>query len=267
MPSFPPPSTTDSYGLGPFLRLFEGYVDRYRAPTPDEQENIELKREHSLKVLEEASIIVEQSGLSHADRRLALLGALFHDAGRFPQYLTYGTFRDDASENHALLGLRTLRAMEVFSSLDPDERNTVHQAILLHNRRALPGMVRGRSRAICQVVRDADKLDILRVLLSHLEPNGRRNSVVTLGLARDPQAYTPSLIESIRLGRMARYEDMVWENDFVILLLSWIYDLNFHATRRMFTARGYLERLMALLPEGPPFSDLHGGLSRRLTSR
>jgi putative nucleotidyltransferase with HDIG domain len=267
MPSHSLPSITDEYGLGPFIQLFEEYVGGYRAPTPDEQENIELKREHSLKVLEEASRIVEQSGLNHADRRLALLGALFHDAGRFPQYLTYGTFRDDASENHALLGLRTVRARNVFSALDQDERNAVHQAILLHNRRALPGLVRGRAKVICQVVRDADKLDILRVLLSHLEPNGRRNSVVTLGLARDPQAYTPSLVESIRRGRMARYEEMVWENDFVILLLSWIYDLNFQATCGMVLARGYLERLMALLPAGPPFSDLHDGLSRQLTSR
>jgi hypothetical protein len=105
------------------------------------------------------------------------------------------------------------------------------------------------------------------VLLTHLEPNGKRNNVVTLGLAQDPLAYTPDLLESIRTGQMARYESMVWENDFTILLLSWIYDFNFPITCRMFLARGYLDRLVALLPPGAVFENLHQGLSRHLHSR
>jgi hypothetical protein len=250
-----------------YLVWFEEFVRGHAAPAPEDQKNIDLKREHSLKVLEEASVIVEESGLDPQGRRIALIAALFHDVGRFPQYMRYRTFRDSDSEDHARLGLRSLRIADVLSTIGGSERRAVLLAILMHNRRALPGLVKGRARTICQVVRDADKLDILRVLLSHLEPNGERNSVVTLGLANDPREYSRSMLESIRSGTMARYEDMIWENDFAILLLSWIYDFNFPITCRMFLARGYLDRLMALLPQGRVFEELHQGLSNRLHSR
>jgi hypothetical protein len=258
---------TTPLDLQPYVGWFAEFVGGLTIPAPEDQENIDLKRDHCLKVMEEASAIVQESGLDEHGSRLALIASLFHDLGRFHQYLIYGTFKDADSEDHARLGLRCLRGADILSALPGEDRKAVLQAVLLHNRRALPDRVTGRSRTICQVVRDADKLDILRVLLTHLEPNGKRNSVVTLGLAQDPLAYTPDLLESIRSGQMARYESMVWENDFAILLLSWIYDFNFPITCRMFLARGYLDRLVALLPPEAVFEDLHQGLSRHLHSR
>jgi hypothetical protein len=255
------------FDLQGYVDWFEEFVSGFTVPAPEIQENFELKREHSLKVMEEASLIVRESGLDEQGGRVALIAALFHDLGRFPQYLRYKTFRDADSEDHARLGLRSIRNSDVLVRLGVQERKEVHQAILLHNRRTLPHVVAGRARTICQVVRDADKLDILRVLLTHLEPNGKRNSVVTLGLAHDAVEYSPGMVESLRSGQMARYEDMVWENDFTILLLSWIYDFNFQITCRMFLSRGYLDRLMALLPQKNVFTDLHQGLSRELHSR
>jgi putative nucleotidyltransferase with HDIG domain len=43
--------------------------------------------------------------------------ALFHDIGRFEQFKTYGTFDDRASENHATIGLKVLKATDILNRL------------------------------------------------------------------------------------------------------------------------------------------------------
>ena len=55
---------------------------------------------------------------------------------------------------------------------------------------------------------------------------------------------------------MVNYQDMVWVNDFKLLLCSWVYDLNYGVSRVVVRERGYLEKLVGYLPRSPEFARL-----------
>ncbi|GFK92597.1 hypothetical protein NNJEOMEG_00422 [Fundidesulfovibrio magnetotacticus] len=238
------------------IRWFEEYVAGFLTGNPEDDHHLQLKREHSLKVLDEARAITPTLGLDAAAERAAHLAALLHDAGRFPQYRAYKTFRDSQSVDHGLLGARTLRVEGVPDVRDARVRALVRGAVALHNRRALPPFASPELALLARIVRDADKLDIVRIMLDHLRPGGQRSDVVVLHLEEDPERFSPAIVEQIMAGRIGDYSAMRTCNDFVLLLLSWVHDLNFAASRRAFRLRGHADELLGLLPRDPRLTPL-----------
>jgi hypothetical protein len=187
---------------------------------------------------------------------LAHLAALLHDVGRFPQYARYRTFHDQMSVNHAYQGVLTLKQHQVLKDLPDSAGKLVLGAVALHNRRVLPQGLPPDLRCITQVVRDADKLDIFGVMLAHFKPTEPHNKVVNLELKPHRDNYTPAILARVYSREMVNYQDMVWVNDFKLLLCSWIYDLNYRVSRGIVKERGYLEKLLGYLPSTPEFSRL-----------
>lgn len=230
---------------------FESHVRGFLTGIAEDDGHIELKRGHSLKVLAEARAITPTLDLSPELARAAHLAALYHDAGRFPQYRAYRTFKDAQSANHAHLGVRSLRGQESMRRLNPATRALVLGAVVMHNRRELPRGISPELALVTRIVRDSDKLDIIRIMLEHLRPGGKESDVVMLHVADEPERYTPELVAQIEAGRIGDYALMRYRNDFSLLLLSWVFDLNFRASRRAFLERGHQEELCGLLPRTP----------------
>lgn len=244
-------------GLESRRRWFEAFVDSFRHGAPDDLRNVQLKHEHSLQVLAIAERIAASAMTNDRLRRLTLVAALFHDCGRFPQYVTYRTFNDSESINHGELGMRVLRGHpEALEGLDADERRFVLGTVFLHNRKTLPAMLPGPLRHTLRVVRDSDKLDIMRVMLEHFDPNKPKNPVATLRLVDDPERYTPDILDAATRRITPDYRQMRFLNDFKLLLLAWAFDLGFAASREVFREFGYLEQLAAVLPRRPEFEAL-----------
>jgi len=235
-----------------FLKYAQGYL------TGDQgfDKNITLKKDHSLRVFDEARGIVSSLDLPGEIVCSALLAALYHDVGRFPQYAKYKTFKDSKSVRHAVLGVQVLKRENALADLEPDRRKLVLAAVALHGIRRLPGGLPGDLDLVARIVRDADKLDIFKVMLTHFVPQGPENSVVTLGLKNSRDNYTRKMLDGIFSETQADYRDMVWINDFKLMLASWTFDLNFSATRRAFLERGYIDRLFNTLPSKPEFADV-----------
>jgi putative nucleotidyltransferase with HDIG domain len=238
------------------LEFFREYVGRFRDCPEVDRANIDLKRDHSIRVLGEAEMILDELD---ADAELALCArtaALFHDIGRFVQYREFKTFSDSRSKNHGLLGCRELGKVAALDGMTGEQKAMVRAVVAMHNRRFAPRGLDERLDFALRVVRDADKLDILGIMIEHFRPDGGINEVVTLHLENDPQAYTPDLLEQAVSGMLADYAGMVWVNDFKLLVLSWVHDLNFPAARRAFRERGYADRVLATLPDSPEFGRL-----------
>ena len=68
-----------------------------------------------------------------------------------------------------------------------------------------------------------------------------------LGFPDQPDC-SPEILDTISEGEMINLVDVKTLNDFKLLQLSWIFDLNFGPTRRMFRERGYLAAFAAALP-------------------
>jgi len=152
-------------------RAFATYVKAYDPDDP----KIALKVAHTWKVAGLCDQIAHQEGFAPELQDLAWLCGLLHDVGRFEQVRRYDTFYDAKSVSHAALGVEVLfgdaraqegapaqTSMRDFCSDDAYDE-AVRQAVGLHSAYELPDDLDERALALCNVVRDADKVDILRV--------------------------------------------------------------------------------------------------------
>ncbi len=237
--------------IQPYVDRFLEFVSRTPVETEEDQRNIGIKREHSLFVLDNARMITASLDLEPEFLRLCLIAALLHDIGRFPQYRLYRTFLDVKSEDHGILGAKTLRREAMVQDMPLPARRLVQGTVILHNRRFLPEAIPQPLRLMTQVIRDADKLDIIRVMLLHFGPDARNNPVVTLHVQDHPTAYNKDVYDSIMQGQRADYRQLQYVNDFKLMLCGWTQDLYFAASRKAFRERGLLEGLLENLPDLP----------------
>ena len=232
-----------------FRRWFSAYVQRFYSEDPGFQSHITLKEEHTKCVCREILDIAESLSLESEDLHLAEAEALFHDIGRFEQFFRYGTFSDWKSENHAVLGVRIMREEKVLKILPAVERRLILAAVFWHNRAAPPNGSDLRLRFFARLLRDADKLDIWRVITENYQrTNGPRNLILEHGLPDEPRIFPEVMAEALA-GRQVDIRHLRTLNDFKLMQMSWIFDINYPQTFRAVLDRGYLEIIRDSLPD------------------
>jgi len=241
----------NNYHLTQTAAWFDRFVASFTAPSPEEQRNYDLKIEHTERVLAIMERLAAFLNLSSAERALASIIAICHDVGRFPQYRQYGTFNDATSVNHAALAVQALKEDGILEGLDEKSRTLILQAIALHNVFTLPDNLDPYVRRFAMLIRDADKLDIWRVLIEYCSlPPQERASAVVWELP-DTGLCSSAAMEEVIAGRMINRSLLATADDFKLLQLSWAYDLNFKESFKILAERGYIETLAALLPDQP----------------
>ena len=230
---------------------FDRFVAKFCAESPEEQRNYDLKIEHTYKVRDIMARLAAALNLPPEGRALAIAIALCHDVGRFPQYRQYGTFNDAVSTNHASLAVQTLKDEGVLDGLEDNQRSILLQAVALHNVFILPGDLDPVVRRFAMLIRDADKLDIWRVLIEYCtSPPEERASTVVWELP-ETGACSKLALDEVVAGRMPNRSFLKSADDFKLLQLSWVYDLNFDESFNILIERGYLDIFGNLLPSQP----------------
>ena len=141
-------------------QAFAEYTSHYNAADP----KVKLKIDHTYRVAALCERIANSLSLPPQDVDLAWLCGLLHDVGRFEQLRRYGTFIDAKSIDHALMSVTVLLGGPPAGLHRRHRRGTLlRTAIRLHNAYRLPEEMDDRTRMFCQILRDADKIDILRV--------------------------------------------------------------------------------------------------------
>ncbi|MBT1075953.1 HD domain-containing protein [Geobacter grbiciae] len=238
----------DTSSLAGLHRWFADYCRTFHNDNEEHNRNIRLKEEHTAKVCAVMEVLSDSLALSPEDRRIAVAVALFHDIGRFEQYRRFRTFKDSSSVNHAELGGRVLAEGKVLAGLPEEEQRLIIGAVGLHNVFRIPAMLGDRQRLFLRLIRDADKLDIWRVFIEFYgQPAEERASAVSLGFPDIPE-YTPAVLDTLLRGGMVDLAKLRTLNDFKLLQLSWVFDLNFPCSRELVRERGYVELLADTLP-------------------
>jgi hypothetical protein len=228
---------------------FDSYVEPFLDTDKEGAENIRLKIEHTRKVRDAMALLCVGESLSPEDSRIASAVALLHDVGRFPQYRRWRTFRDDDSDNHARLAIDVISEVNLLGSLDPPEQLLIEEAIRFHNLLKVPKQIQSPTRLFINLIRDADKIDIWRVFVELLAlPPDERASAAALGFVDLPDEVSEGCITTIAGGSVVQLDSVRTLNDFKLLQISWVYDLNFSSSRRLLLERGHITALAAHLP-------------------
>jgi hypothetical protein len=226
------------------LRLwFDEYVNQFASSDPCVQENMDLKAGHTRRVCSVVLDIGASLNLTTKDLCTAEAAGLLHDIGRFEQYTKYGTFMDHRSEDHAALGVKVIQKTRVLDQLSAFDSEIIMQVVGAHNRAALPAGADEQVLFFLKIVRDADKIDIWRVVTSYYRNSSRqRNHALELDLPDRPHISEP-VYEALMKGRLVKMKDLKTVNDFKLLQMGWIYDLNFPRAFQIARENGYLESI------------------------
>jgi putative nucleotidyltransferase with HDIG domain len=244
---------------------FIEYADRFLIGEPSFDRNIILKREHSLRVRRESAEIVKSLDIPEHDHFLAEVAGLFHDVGRFEQYTKYRTFVDLKSEDHGQRGVAVLTQLNFLKEFAPADVELIMTATACHNRRALPDGLTEQELLTTRTVRDADKLDIMNVVLDYYR-HPETNETVTLELKDSPEI--SDVIKQCLIRReCASMRDLRTVTDFKVAQLGWVYDLNFRRTFQLYLERGYHYELLKHLPETPEITELFQAVDRYILAR
>jgi len=228
---------------------FKDYTRRFFSDDPVVQESMDLKRDHTRRVCEAIVNIGESLDLSWEDLCLAEAAALLHDIGRFEQYSRYGTFSDYRSEDHAALGVRIIKTHRVLHDLEPATAEIIVRVVGYHNRASLPDREEERCLFFLKLLRDADKVDIWRVVTDYYQNAGHnRNHTIELDLPDRPRI-SDSVYKALMNGKLVHMADVKTLNDFKLLQIGWVYDINFPRTFQIVRENGYLEMIRDALPE------------------
>lgn len=224
---------------------FAAYVRPYDAEDP----KIKLKIGHTYRVAALCERIAASLGLPAADIDLAWLCGLLHDIGRFEQVRRFGTFNDAVSINHARCSAAVLfDEGHIADFVDGDDESPLlRTAIELHNVYRLPAELDDRTRLFCQILRDADKIDILRVNVE--TPLEEIYGVSREALLQSP--VSPAVLAAFYERHAVLRDLKQYPADNIIGHASLVFELCYPESRRLAAEQGWLWRLLATPIENP----------------
>ena len=246
--------------LEELTRLYDAYVDTYRDESGELPVMMRLKRAHTAFVVRNAEAIADGEGFSEEEREVALAAALLHDTGRYEQLRRYDTFRDSDSVDHAVFSHDIVVEKGWLDKVLGESKSEVEvvqwkdailKAVLYHNRRDLPKEIENPlfdydsrlrlTHIAAHTVRDADKLDIFRVLEDRVENTdwkGDTRAFWNLAISAPPN---PVVVECVAKGRPVDYQNVKSLSDFVLIQVGWmISGLHFATARRLCRERNHL---------------------------
>ncbi len=232
--------------------LYGSYVDTYRGADGSLPEMMELKLKHTGLVVANAIAIATEEGFDGNTRLVCEAAALLHDTGRYEQLKRFNTFRDVDSVDHAVFSHEIVKERGWLEKCGvcEGEAQAILKAVLVHNRREIPGGMDDLTLTASKVVRDADKLDIFRVLEERVTTCDWRTG------SREFWNLTPGLppskavIEAILAKRPVDYGAIASLPDFILIQVGWmICGLNYASSRRLAARRGHLEFRRRFLKE------------------
>lgn len=147
------------------LKRFVRFTDEYMTPevSLSDLKAYRLKRDHTLRVYDAARWIVKSmENVDDETKMIILLAAILHDVGRFHQWKMTKSYSDVANPKHPEIGAQMLEKGEIEKFL-PETRkydDIIILAVREHGSLELPANLTARERLICNVLRDADRMDI-----------------------------------------------------------------------------------------------------------
>ena len=224
---------------------FSSYVSAYDVSDP----KIALKILHTEHVADLCDTISDSLHLGEEEKNIAWVCGMLHDIGRFEQVRRYGTFFDRKSVNHAAFGADLLFKEGLIRQFleDTSEDPLIERTIRLHTVYALPETLSDRERMFCHILRDADKIDIMRVNcetplpeIYNLPEEDFRTSAISDAVFADAMR-----------GLNVNREHSKTAADYVVGHICFVYGLVYPESVRQVSRQGYLRKMLHFASDNP----------------
>lgn len=228
---------------------FKEYVNSFDMSN----EKISNKYFHSLRVMEIANHLALSLNFNEEEIYISNLIGLLHDIGRFEQARDYDTFVDAISIDHGDLGYEILKSGLVNEFTD-DER--IKKIILIstknHNKLKIENGLTEEEIKFCKLIRDADKLDILK----------------TQCLVNDEiRPLKKVLLDDLYNDKICKNTDCENQTDKIVKLISWIADFNYPYSYQYLKEHNIMEEKIKLLGNVEGINELRDYVNKKIEER
>ena len=194
--------------MNDIMKLFNDYAKTFDLKDPKIME----KFHHSYRVMEFAEAIGNSINLNEEDMHIVKIAALFHDIARFEQWTQYETYIDSKSFDHGDMEYKILKEKFIDKlGLTENEQEIVLKAVKNHNKFKVEDNVTDKELLICNIIRDADKLDIMK----------------EQGFIKQEYKVKEEILNDLKNHNMIKNNLIDNEMDALCRLISFIFDLNF----------------------------------------
>ncbi len=223
---------------------FTSYTENYNPKDP----KIALKIAHTYRVAELCKKIAESLELSHEECEVAWLSGMLHDIGRFEQVKRYNTFIDGDSVDHAAFGADLLFGPDRLANLFYEEREfdeLLETVIRAHNQFRIPVDLDEKTKVFCHILRDADKIDILRVNIE--TPMEDIYNTTKEKMVQEP--VSEEVMRQVRMHQTVTRDARITSVDHLIGHMALTFELVYPYSRKIALEQGFLQKLFAFPTE------------------
>ena len=228
---------------------FRRYISAYNAEDP----KIRLKIDHTFRVAGLCEIIADDNGADNND--LAWLAGMLHDIGRFEQVRRFNTFSDALFVDHACFGADLLFRDGLLESFVPgyqenmpaDDIRILETSIRNHSAYRIQVDLNERERQYCNILRDADKIDIFRVNCD--TPLEHIYNVTERELKED---FVSDEVKECFRNRTAVFRPLKKTAiDNLVGHVCLLFELQYPISLKIAWDQGYIQKLLAFRSENP----------------
>lgn len=258
---------TDVAGIRKFLDIYYKESIGMVVGQRDVESNLQMKYAHSLEVHALTCKLAAELHLDNPTTLKARAAALLHDIGRFPQIIKSHTYTDARSVDHSHLGVIIVRENQVIDHLGIEASEVIKTAVRNHSTLSVPSEIVGRTRTITEVLRDADKIDIIRISIDFhsSEIAGRKTGWYT------DMSFAPTcnsiVTEALLAGKAIPVTEIKTVYDEFLLYLSWVNDFQFDYSVRHVAELGRWEYMVKTLPDDTLRNHVTNYINRRIDER
>ena len=263
------------------INAFAEYVRNY----DPSDEKIKLKIDHTYRVAGLCQRIAESLGLSESDVDIAWLLGMLHDIGRFEQIRRFGTFNDAQSVDHAEFGADLLfkeglirkfaegyyeecelarsgneEAEQIIKNNEHHNKDTglLEMAIRQHNKYRVKEDLTERQRMFCDILRDADKVDIFKVnadipmeIIYDVTTEELKNGIITKEVLESFYK-KETVLKSVRRSAV----------DHIVGHISLLFELVYKESYRQAKEQGYVYKLLDFKSDVPEVNAEFGDMRK-----
>ena len=220
---------------------FKNYISMFENK---DDKSFNYKVVHTYRVSENSKYIAKQLNLSKEEILLAELIGLLHDIGRFEELKIRNEF-NNTKFNHAIYGSKILFEDEMINDFLEDDKyyEIIKKAIENHNKFMIEEGLDEKTLLFCKIIRDADKLDVLRAI------NEEKIESVFPNIINSKEDIENSLLSNkvysaVLNKRNVKIIDRKTPLDYIVCNLSFIFDLNFNITYKTVIDKNYINNLL-----------------------
>lgn len=234
---------------------FEEFFQSLTIDSPENQHQFDEIRSHSLRVAENSEQLANILLQTEDEKRIATIIALFHDVGK-ASLLSKNMEPLVIQREHGVASAKLIQQMDFFQSLSAEVQLTILKAVESHNLIKLSKLDNDQQTLYAKLLRDADKLDVFDSSHRYFKERYGIQPIVTMELNNSIEA-SEKILKNIWAGKPAAHEDMKSMNDYKLLLISMVFDLNFKHTFRVMSEKQYIQKIYETLPKRDHIIDVY----------